>query len=211
VKVVICDDHRLLAEALAHRLRSRGHEVAVVLSPSDAHAQMQIAAKHGRPFTLCLMDLRFPDDSHAGLHALPGLRVASPETVLMLLSSALDERTAHDALAAGAHVVARKDISLAALETAVADAEDGHALAPFELVRTGKAGHLTPREREVLALVARGMSTVEIGTSLGLAASTVRGHVEAVLTKLDVTSRLHAVAMAGSTITEAHSGVLDAS
>lgn len=202
MKIAICDDHRLLAESLAHRLRSRGHEVSVTLSPPAALHLLRAQVARGDPFTLCLMDLRFPEGARAGLQVLPALRQATPDTVLVLLSSALDERTAHDALAAGAHVVARKDISLDALETAVAEAAAGHDLVPFDLVRAGRAGHLTPREREVLALVARGLSTVEIGDHLGLAASTVRGHVEAVLTKLDVTSRLHAVAMAGATITD---------
>lgn len=192
MRILVCDDHALLAEALASRLRTRGHEVRVEVTPEDAVA----AAAADQP-DLCLMDLRFPGRPLGGLQAIPDLRTESPETAVLLLSAAADAKTARAALTAGAHGVAGKDIALPALERAVEQIALGRVVASEELTAGSGRASLTDRERQVIDLVAAGRSTAQIATDLTISAATVRGHVEAILGKLGVHSRLHAATLAG--------------
>lgn len=194
MKVLVCDDHTMLAEGLATRLRARGHDVRVHATPEDAVRSAAASLPH-----LCLMDVRFPGRPHGGLDALPHLRRVSPETIVLMLSAGMTPAVARAAKARGARGVASKDISLAALERAVEAVASGRPWAPSGVVRDLRST-LTTRELEVLDLVALGASTSQIGASMRIAPSTVRGHLEATMQKLDVHTRVDAAGLAGRVV-----------
>lgn len=196
MNILICDDHALLAETLATRLRGRGHDVRVEHSPEAAVQAVSTAAPD-----VCLMDLRFPGRPRGGLDAIRAVRHVAPHTALLLLSGALTKETAAAAIAAGAHGVANKAIALTALEAAIEQIARGRAVVSEELAGGSGRMSLTAREREVLDLVAAGSSTVQIAAALDIATSTVRGHVESILSKLGVHSRLDAATLAGRSAT----------
>ena len=189
MRVLICDDHALLASSLALHLQGRGHATTVVTHPGDA-----VAALASVRYEVCLLDLRFGHDPLAGLTALASLREASPETAVVLLSAVVDDGIARAALLAGAQGVASKSMSLATIERLVTDA--GAGLLPAQLRPSAEVspGRITKREREVLDLVGLGLTSDEIGSALGLSAHTVRSHVEAARGKLAARNRLAAVA-----------------
>lgn len=187
LRILICDDNVLLGESLAARFRNRGHTLAVTQEPNAALGHLEA---HGAD--LCLMDLRFPNAPTGGLAAIALIRKRAPGTTVILLSGAVDDGIAAEAIRAGAHGVARKDITLGALERAVAKAASGAALLPRDIVGARHPVHLTAQEQRVSVLLADGLTTEQISTELGVARSTVRGYVQAILSKLDVHNRLHA-------------------
>jgi DNA-binding NarL/FixJ family response regulator len=189
MRVLVCDDHALLASSLALHLQRHRHQTTVATHPADAAAALRSAH-----FDVCLLDLRFGHDPIAGLTALPSLREASPGTAVIVLSAVRDAGVARAALHAGAQAVADKGMSLSAVERLVAEA--GAGLLPAQLRPSAdvSSGRITKREREVLDLVGRGLRSDEIGCALGISAHTVRSHVEAARGKLAARNRLEAVA-----------------
>lgn len=189
MRVLVCDDHALLASSLALHLQGRGHVTTVVTHPADA-----VTALRSTSYDVCLLHLRFGRDPLAGLTALAAVREAAPATAVVLLSAAVDEGVARAALLAGAHGVASKALSLSAIEKVVSDA--GAGLLPTQLHPSAEvsSGRVTRREREVLDLVARGMTSDEIAAALGISPHTVRSHVEGARSKLAARNRLEAVA-----------------
>jgi two-component system, NarL family, nitrate/nitrite response regulator NarL len=191
LRMLICDDHQLLASSLATRFRSRGHTVHTVASPPAALAHL-----HRHTVDLCLMDLRFPGAPLGGLNAITAVRTASPDTVVILVSAALDRLAVEAAVRAGAHGVARKDTSLEAFECAVLRAGPGTVLLPADFA-SAAVRRLSPQEGRVLELVEQGRSTAYVAAELGLSVATVRAHLAAISAKLRVTSRVHAINVAG--------------
>ena len=201
MKLVLCDDHALLLDALQPALSRSGHEVlAVTITPQAAVEAVQ---RH-RPDVL-LLDICFPDDS--GLRVVGAAIEASPATKVVILSASSDPDMASSAIEAGAVGFARKDRGLDGIirtldrvmagETVIdadmlramvsrtrnrQDTHDAHWLATF----------LTQREREVLARIGAGQTTDEMAAGMGVARSTARTHVQSVLQKLGVHSRLQA-------------------
>ena len=201
MKLVLCDDHALLLDALQPALARHGHEVlALTVTPQAALD----AVRRYRPDVL-LLDVSFPDDS--GLRVVGDVLEASPETKVVILSAASDPQVAWAAIEAGAVAFTRKDRGLDGviwtLERVLAgetvidpdvlralvshtrsrqDVHDAHWLASF----------LTRREREVLTRIVAGQTTDEMAAGMGVARSTARTHVQAVLQKLGVHSRLQA-------------------
>jgi two-component system nitrate/nitrite response regulator NarL len=192
MRILLCDDHSLLAESLAVRLRARGHEVRVESTPEGA-----VEAAAADAPDLCLMDLRFPGRPRGGLDAVPELRRRAASTALILLSGAINPDIARTAVAAGAHGVASKDISLPALESTVAHIAAGRVVASPDVAPPAGRELLTPREREIVDLIAAGRSTTQIAVLLDISVNTVRGHVESAMTKLGVHSRVDAASVAG--------------
>lgn len=149
-----------------------------------------------------LLDLDLPLADWLG--ALQGVRLASPATRVVGLTSRHNDELAYRALEAGAIAYLLKDTPPAELVRAVAAARHGHAtLAPEateSLVRS--VGHpppgvaLTPRERDVLAQMVRGLSNPAIAEALHISRSTVKFHVSSILAKLGTASRTRTVALA---------------
>lgn len=199
MRLVLCDDHRLFVEPMAAALTRLGHQVLVVTSPK----QVVEAADAHRP-DLCVIDLRFPDgDGIDGVRLLCARESACP---VVVLSGSLDGRDIAAARAAGAAGFLRKDQSVSAIFEALERFAIGQPVAApavprawprsAEAVRVrGLMAHLTERERQVLTHLVEADDTGSIASSMGVAPSTARTHLQNVLVKLGVHSRLQAVAL----------------
>ena len=199
MRIVLCDDHRLFVEPIAAALTVRGHEVAVVHRPADVVA----AAEQHRP-DVCVVDLQFPEGD--GLTAVAALRAHDPSCPVVVLSGSVDVRDLSAAAAAGAAGFLRKDQPVTAIFDALDRIAAGRevALPPLprpsarseEYVRVRRlVAHLTGRERDVLRRLVEAEDTVVIARALGVAPSTARTHLQNVLLKLGVHTRLQAVAL----------------
>jgi DNA-binding NarL/FixJ family response regulator len=198
VLIVLCDVHRLFVEPVACALRLRGHQPVVTTSPAEGIA----AVDRHRP-DVCVMDLRFPDGD--GLEAVAALRQRHPSCPVVVLSGSDDPRDADAAVRAGAAAVLHKAQPMSeifdALERVVAGEELTPAAPPRpvasdERARVRELVHgLTLRERQVLGRLVEADDTIGIARSLGVAPSTARTHLQNVLLKLGVHSRLQAVAL----------------
>jgi DNA-binding NarL/FixJ family response regulator len=199
VRILLCDDHQLLVEAFASVLASHGHElVALTTTPEEA---CRAAAERGPD--VCLLDMMFPDGS--GLDAAATISATTDCKVLML-SGRSEPDLVRAALAAGASGFVHKDQSIDGVLRALERIEAGEVAVDRDLLRavarvpTGPARSdqlkfLTRREREALRRIAEGESTKEIARHMHVAHSTARTHVQNVLTKLGVRSRLQAAAL----------------
>ncbi|HEX2895928.1 MAG TPA: response regulator transcription factor [Marmoricola sp.] len=204
--VAIVDDHRLLVDALALALESRGVEAVVPeLGPLEGLAAFLVES---RP-DLVLLDLDLGRVGNGSDLVRPlveaGLRV-------LMVTAATDVEQVARAVEQGAVGVARKDGSFTELVRSVIDAAEGReVMTPRERVRLvdeGRRcqerelaaltpfGHLTPRECEVLRQLTQGRAVAEIARRSVVSEATVRSQVRAVLTKLGVRSQLEAVVAA---------------
>ena len=207
MRLLLCDDHLLLLEALAAALTARGHEIVGTVADPAAVAE---AAERLAP-DVCILDITFPTGD--GIEAARELASRAPETKVLMLSATSDPTLVRAAFEVGALGFVQKDDSIEEIMTAVRRLEQGEVAIDPRLLRavmreprpasptdrrSGDAMQLTPRETQVLAHLVAGDSTAEIGRALGVASSTARTHVQNVLIKLGVHSRLQAAAFAVS-------------
>ena len=202
MRIVLCDDHRLLAEALATALRAHGHEVvAVAVTPELGY---QAVVEH-RP-DVCLLDLTFPGAS--GLDVIARITAAHPGCKVLMLSGRADPDLVSAALEAGAAGFVLKQQGLERIQLALDSVFAGQAVIDPTLLEVAltvpaprlgterqRLSSLTPREREALHRIVEGGSTKEIARAMRVSQSTARTHVQNVLMKLGVRSRLQAVAL----------------
>lgn len=208
IRVVICDDHRLFVDALAAVLTSRGCQVvARALQPDQA-----VAAVLANEVDVCVMDLSFP--SSVGCDGLEGTRrvvEASPSTRVVMLTGSADSSIALPAIDAGARGFARKDDDLDRIVQTIKQVHAGEIVTGSTTARrpwpaaNGRrlnnqgqnlARFLTSREREVLERLVRGESTATLARAMEVSYHTARTHIQNVLAKLGVHSKLEAVAFA---------------
>lgn len=201
ISVVIIDDHLLVADSLKAALSSTDDLVVVGVAATGAEG-LEAVRRH-RP-DVCLLDQRLPDG--LGTDLLPQLLAASPSTKVLLVTGSDTDDVLHRAVERGAVGFLAKGQRAASLFNAIRRAADGDVvLSPEDLRRlVPRAGNralrlgddLTPREREVLSLLADGLSTAAIAKRLFLSPATVRNHIQSVLTKLGAHSKLEAVTVA---------------
>ncbi|QEU83022.1 response regulator transcription factor [Streptomyces subrutilus] len=211
VRVVVVDEHRLLAEALASALKLRGHRVLAAAAPAAGAAELVI----NRAPEVCLLGTATP--AQPGVFE-PVVRIKRerPQIAVVVLGPVPSPRGIAAAFAAGACGYVRQDERIEGVERALAKARAGEvAISPqllqgafAELLNPAaqpddEAGRLlrllTPREVEVLVRVAEGEDTRLIAAGMAIAPSTARTHVQRVLMKLGVGSRLEAAALAART------------
>jgi DNA-binding NarL/FixJ family response regulator len=209
VTVLIADDQALVRAGFRAILEARPG-ISVVGEAGDGLAAIDLARR--RHPDVVLMDIQMP-----GVDGIAAARTIVEEdpsvAVLMLTTFDLDEYV-YDALRAGASGFLLKDVVPEQLIEAVFVIAGGDALiAPAITKRLisrfarnapprlppAHVGELTPREREVLALVARGLSNAEIATELVLSEATVKTHVKRLLSKLGLRDRVQAVVLAYET------------
>ncbi len=198
MNVLLCDDHRLLVETLAQLLRASGHEiVGCALHPDEA-----VEIVKGQSVDVCVMDMSFGgvDD---GVEGIRRVTEAAPDTKVVVLSASGEPGLIAAALGAGAsaYLLKSEDVDrILSTITAMANADpdDVPVAAPpnQEPTQAAQLRFMTPREREVLTRLVRGQSTVTIAREMGVAYSTARTHIQNVLTKLGVHSKLAAVTFA---------------
>jgi DNA-binding NarL/FixJ family response regulator len=205
VRVVIADDQALVRSGFRLILESAGLDVAG--EAADGKAAVT-AVLEQRP-DVVLMDIRMPVMD--GLEATRRIVGAGSDVrVLMLTTFDLDQYV-YGALEAGASGFLLKDVSPEQLVAAVQLVRSGDALLAPSITRrlverfapkvSGDAdlSALTPREREVLGLIARGLSNAELAATLTLSEATVKTHVARILTKLNLRDRVQAVVLAYET------------
>jgi two-component system nitrate/nitrite response regulator NarL len=200
MRVVICDDHRLFSDALAIVLTA--HDWTVVDCAVDpAHA---LAAVTSEQVDTCLMDLTFPDGD-SGIDGIGSIHTASPDTKVVVLTGTSDPKLIMRAIDSGADGIAFKGDDIGHIVEVVERVQRGevvmHHGPPKQPARasspTTELGRfLTDRELELLEHLVRGESGTELARNMGIAYSTARTHVQNVLTKLGVHTRLEAVAYA---------------
>jgi len=218
IRILVVDDHTLFRRGLM-ALLSREPQFEVVGDAADAGEALR-RAQELQP-DLILLDNHLP--GVRGVDALPSLREAAPAARMLMLTVSEDEQDLADALKAGAAGYLLKTIEGDALATAIRHVMAGESVLaqemtsklvaafqgassavrparPQTLVTTPATpsllGSLSPREREILRGIARGASNKEIGRELGIAETTVKIHVQHVLRKLDVSSRVQAAVLA---------------
>jgi len=194
VRIVIAEDAVLLREGLAGLLEDAGH--TVVARVGDAEALLAVVAEHDPD--LAIVDVRMPPTyEDEGMLAAVEIRRAQPRTAVLVLSQHVESRNAVELVSSdGGFGYLLKDRVLEVgdfLEAAERVASGGSALDP-EVVKQllsrsqgdDPLSELTPREREVLGLVAEGRTNAGIAKELWLTEKTVETHVRSILGKLDL-------------------------
>ena len=198
IRVLIVDDHPMVREGL-RSLLSTVLDLDVVGEATNGAEAVELV-----PLTrpdVVLMDIAMPVMN--GADATARIKKAFPSVQVIALTGYANGELTEQTLAAGAIGYLLKDSRLEALVQAVRDARDGRgtidasALQSVMSRRQDDVGaDLTPREREVLALLAAGMSNGEIGQRLVLSVGTVRVHVGSILAKPGVPNRTSAAILA---------------
>ena len=198
MRVVIAEDLALLREGLASLLKEKGHEVLATVGDGDA--LLKAAAEH-RP-NLAIIDVRMPPtQTDEGVRAAVELRRRQPEVAILILSQYVEERYATDLLSGGSRGVGYllkdrvADVS-EFLSAARRVAAGGTVIDP-EVVSQLLSRHrradvleeLTPREHEVLALMAEGHTNAAIAERLVITGGAVEKHVRNVFMKLGLPRR----------------------
>ncbi|HKE78264.1 MAG TPA: response regulator transcription factor [Solirubrobacteraceae bacterium] len=199
IRVVIADDHAVVREGLRAFLALQD-DVEVVAEAADG--EEAVSAVDRFTTDVALVDLVMPRVD--GIEAIRRIRAAHPETRVIVLTSFVDEDKMLPAVRAGASGYLLKDVQPQDLVEAIRTVHGGgtllHPAVVEELVRQvsrdGERGRpdspLTEREREVLALIARGRANKAIAFELGVAEKTVKTHVSNILAKLGLTDRTQA-------------------
>lgn len=202
IRVVIADDHPIVREGLRLLLTSLPDFDVVGEASTGAEAVRETVLT--RP-DVVLMDLNMPDTD--GIEATRMIAHSVPDAAVLVLTMIDDDDSVYAALRAGARGYllkgsSQRDVSRAILAVASGDVIFGPAAAQ-RLMRhfTQPASptplsELTPREREVLALIASGVNNAAIAARLGVTGKTVGNHISNIFTKLQVSGRADAIAKA---------------
>lgn len=203
ISVVVVDDHQLLTDALALILRSE-HDIRMI-GVAGSIAEGHVVLKKGCPDVL-LLDISLPDGD--GLELVPYIKNTCAATNIVVLTAMANEKNLLRALAAGVGGFMSKSRPLLDILVAIRQAAEGEIVMPSSLVldlltREHRshadlmAEHgiepLTPREQQILTLLARGQSGATIAAELNIAPHTVRTHIRNLMDKLHVHTRLEAV------------------
>ncbi len=215
IRILVVDDHTLFRRGLT-ALLARDPLLCVIGDAADA-GQAQRKAQELQP-DLILLDNHLPGVN--GVDALPALREAAPNARILMLTVSEDANDLAAALRGGADGYLLKTIEGDALTAAIQRAIQGDSVIAPEMMSKLVAAYrgatttapavsapavsaveaaiasLSPRERDILRGIARGASNKEIARENGIVETTVKIHVQHILRKLDVSSRVHAAVIA---------------
>ena len=201
VTVVVGDDHPMYRAGVVQAMEETG-QIEVVAETGDGRASLDAIREH-RP-AVALLDYRMPELDGLGVIAAV-VRDDLPTRVL-LLSATEDPATVYEALAAGAAGYLTKESDRDEIVAAVVKCAKGEGYVPTHIASglatelrhraRGDATLLSPRESEIIALIAEGMSVPDIAAKLHLGATTARTHVQNLYAKRGVSDRAAAVAEA---------------
>ena len=195
IRILVADDHPVVREGLV-ALITRQRDMIVVAEASDGRELVEKFLFH-RP-DVALVDLRMPEMD--GADALAAIRERAPAARVIVLTTYDDDEDIQRSLRAGARAYLLKDAPREELLACIKAVHEGRTLIPpaiaAKLAETIGAPPLTPREIEVLGLVADGKSNKEIAANLFITEGTVKSHLIAILRKLDAADRTQAVTIA---------------
>ncbi len=200
ITVLVVDDHTLFRRGIKSLLVAHAR-LEVVGEAADAPEALRLAAAL-QPQVI-LLDNHLPGAS--GVQALPGLRECAPQAQVLMLTMSEDEQDLATALRAGACGYLLKTTDAEVLVEAIERAARGESTVSPEM--TGKLvsamqrpapepPKLSPREQQILAQIAKGASNKEIARTLTIAETTVKIHVQHILRKLQLVSRVQAAVYA---------------
>jgi two-component system response regulator NreC len=190
ITIVLADDHAVVRGALRALLDGED-DMEVVGEATDVESAR--SAVRGAEPDVLILDVNMPDG--LGVDAVPGLREEAPETAIVLLTMDRDLTLARRALEAGARGYLFKDAAHLELIEAVRNAAEGRDFLPASVAAglrgadQGERPILSPRETEVLRLMALGHTNREIAEALSLSVRTVETHRAHVQQKLGLSSR----------------------
>jgi DNA-binding NarL/FixJ family response regulator len=205
MKVLICDDQAVVRDGLELLLKLE-RDIQVVGTASDGAEAIELVASKAPD--LVLMDLKMPGTN--GIEATRQIRARFPEVKVLVLTTYDDDEWVFDAVRAGASGYLLKDTPREGILRAVRGTLAGKSFVDPGVAgklldqvasrrvqpETLLTGKLTAREVDVLRLIARGLNNPEIAARLRLSEGTVRNHVSAILSKLEVTDRTQAAVIA---------------
>ncbi|MDQ3128191.1 MAG: response regulator transcription factor [Chloroflexota bacterium] len=205
IRVLFVEDHQLLADALSALLAREPDMEVVGIAGTVADAKLMARER----LDVVLMDYHLPDGT--GAEATRAIKARWPAARVVMVTAISDDETVLESIQAGADGYMTKDRAAEDLVKAVRDAHAGEILLPrsviVEIARRVAVARdrgderritepLTPRELEVLRALTEGMSTPDICERLFIAPNTLRTHVQNIMGKLRVHSKLEAVAFA---------------
>lgn len=200
IRVMIVDDHGMVRRGLGAYLLN-AQDIKVVAEARDGQEAVQMC-EQDHPDVI-LMDLIMPELS--GVAATRIIHNRWPEIKIIALTSFQEKELVQEALKAGAISYLLKNVSGDDLAEAIRDSNAGRptlakeavdALIQAERGEDTLGRDLTRREREVLSYLARGLTNPEIAVELSVSRSTVKAHVSSILSKLGVSNRAEAIALA---------------
>jgi DNA-binding NarL/FixJ family response regulator len=195
IRLLVVEDHVVVRQGIAALLQMQS-DFQVVAEAGDGDGAIEAFREH-RP-DVTLIDLRIPRKD--GVEVIRQLRREFPAGRFLVLSTYDSEDDVSRALQAGASGYLLKGVSRATLTDAIRLVHAGRRYIPPEIadrvLPRPTAEELTEREVQVLRRIAEGLSNREIGEQLGISESTVKGHVNNLLSKLGVTDRTKALVLA---------------
>jgi DNA-binding NarL/FixJ family response regulator len=195
IRILSVDDHDLVRKGIAAIL-SIEPDLELVAAASCGLEALRLFRQHQPDVTL--MDLRLSDMS--GSEVTAAIREDFPEARIIALTSYDGDQDIYRALEAGVRGYLLKEMVHTEVVKAIRIVHSGKRYIPAEVAQqlTGFFPDvaLTPREVEVLTLVARGLGNKEVGDALGTAPGTIKAHVQSILSKLSAKDRTHAVTIA---------------
>jgi DNA-binding NarL/FixJ family response regulator len=196
-KLVIVDDHEALREGLVALLAGQGLEILGAAGNVAAGLDL---VEHAAP-DIALVDIQLPDGS--GIDLTRELLARRPELGVILYTGDSDAELLYSGLDSGARGYALKAGSMTELVGAIERIAAGGSYVDPRLDRillspraTAQLPQLSPREKEIMHLMAEGMTAEQIANQLNVSVETVRTHVRNVIRKLQARNRVHAIAMA---------------
>jgi two-component system, NarL family, response regulator LiaR len=195
ITCLIVDDHEVVRDGLRLTL-SRSESIRVVGEAADGNAAVALAQRR-RP-RVVVLDVRMPGMD--GLEAARRITAEVPETSVLMFTAYGERSLLTRGLESGAKGYILKEAPQQTLLRAIQKVADGEgyvdpALMPAFLTRE-RESMLTAREREILKLLADGLSNAEVAAKLYISGETVKSHVRHILSKLEADTRTHAVAIA---------------
>ncbi|MEL6148005.1 MAG: response regulator transcription factor [Chloroflexota bacterium] len=201
IRILIVDDHRIVHQALSEMI-GFVDDFELVGQGSNGHEAVALCAEHA-PHVV-LMDVVMPGMD--GIEATRQILAQHPEIKILALSSFQDDASVHAMLSNGAKGYVLKDASVDELESVIRTVYEGNTVISSDLMQSllqsseaptpTQDFNLSPREHEILKLIAEGMSYGQIASKLTISMSTVKFHVSNMLDKLSVATRNEAIAIA---------------
>jgi DNA-binding NarL/FixJ family response regulator len=196
ITCLIADDHEVVREGLRLAL-SRSPRIRVIGEASDGKSAISLTER--RKPDVVIMDLRMPDMD--GLEATEMILSKTPDTAVLIFTAYGERSLMQRGLESGARGYILKETPHETLIRAVEKVAGGDTFVDPALMAEFIAGKgqmevLTPREREILQLLADGMSNVDVAAKLFISQETVKSHVRHILAKLEADTRTQAVAIA---------------
>jgi two-component system, NarL family, response regulator len=195
IQILLADDHSIVRQGLA-TIIDRDPEMTVIAQAEDGQQAIDLFREHQPDVTL--MDLRMP--KMTGVEAITAICAEFKQARIMVLTTYDSDEDIYRGLQAGAQGYLLKEAKPNELLNAIRMIHSGQKYVPPEvgakLVQRMSNPELSERELDVLRLMAQGMSNLEIGTTLHIGESTVKSHVNRILSKLGVNDRTQAVIIA---------------